>query len=565
MATFDHGYALLVGVGADLPFSIRDSQRVAALLKDPSRCGYLPENVRLLRGEEANRTGLLEGLAWLARCAREDPQATIVFYYSGHGLARPRSVLALHPCFDAAGKFLPEACATEGLGSEELCQGLAAIRSSKLVVLLDCCYAGAQVETFKDPGREPDFLDRLLAGAGRIVLASSAGHELSASDQRESFFTAALLEGLAGYGSYREDGYAKIYEIVDWVQREVRRRSRERQHPIFRGSDINENFPVAFYAGGDATARDLGLGSRVRRRQHLLESQAEKAAFAELDYAREDLLLLQNQIAAAGSPQNPPLALRRELARLERKAFEAEGKLGLLEQQAPFYLQLARWWTGCGTMTAAVSLIGYFFGTQSSLRGPLFNYNSRGSVSVLGMLITSLGLFLLLAITEVFLKKARGPWHVRLPAAFDFKTLAYEKGFGRAYQTAFLLLFFLLPLVYQRHCLVKIFAEDLWSTDRAVDLEIGGWKHWTRYFPLADSLFGDHYILGPIEILADGRKIRHGITYFPFWGTWFLTISYACWVAGFLRLLARLAAAERDDGYWPRSAARRASASESRV
>ena len=57
--TFSNGYALVIGVGADLPDTIDDAVGVASILTDPDRCGYPDEQVLLLTGRNATRTDIL--------------------------------------------------------------------------------------------------------------------------------------------------------------------------------------------------------------------------------------------------------------------------------------------------------------------------------------------------------------------------------------------------------------------------------------------------------------------------------------------------------------------------
>lgn len=540
MPAFDHGYALLVGVGADLPSTLRDAERMAGLLRDPSRCGYRAENVRVLRGPAATREELLAGLEWLAHCSREDPEATIIFYFSGHGLGGPEATLVLHPCFDADGRAQPGLFAEKGLPGELLCRQLDAIVSTKLIVLLDCCYATAQVETFKDPAREPDFLDRLRSGTGRVVLASSTDYERAATAGRESYFTAALLEGLAGYGSYREDGFAKLFDIVDWVMRSVRQRSRERQHPVFRGSEVNENFAVAYYAGGETRARDLGLASRVPRRAYRLETETEQAVFAQLDTAREDSLMVENEIAARGGIDKAPPALAERRRDAERRIFEAEAKLGLLEQQAPFYQHLSSWW---GRVGAASFLASVFclLGSQKAFdhlvgtRPPTF--------AVLGLVLSGAGLSALFWLVATFQRQAtRGDWFYRLPVAFGYRSIFYDRNFARRFQAASLLAFIAVPLYSQGHFLKKVGEETVFqayeinphaaTADR--DLELRGFAHLTRAFGFTDAFFTGSYYLGSY---SKGQ----GITFFPFWEPWILVVLFFLWLALFGRCLLRLA------------------------
>ncbi len=53
--SFPHGYGVVVGVGADLPVTIKDATAISDALVDPSRCSYETDHVRLLTGESARR------------------------------------------------------------------------------------------------------------------------------------------------------------------------------------------------------------------------------------------------------------------------------------------------------------------------------------------------------------------------------------------------------------------------------------------------------------------------------------------------------------------------------
>jgi hypothetical protein len=63
--TFNRGYALLIGVGGDLPTTVQDASALHAFLVDPQRCGYPRDQVRLLTEDQARREDILGGLDWL--------------------------------------------------------------------------------------------------------------------------------------------------------------------------------------------------------------------------------------------------------------------------------------------------------------------------------------------------------------------------------------------------------------------------------------------------------------------------------------------------------------------
>src|SRR6478609_1194182 len=53
-ALFHRGHALLIGVGGDLPCTIRDVEGLRDILVNPERCAYPPDQVRLLTEENAS-------------------------------------------------------------------------------------------------------------------------------------------------------------------------------------------------------------------------------------------------------------------------------------------------------------------------------------------------------------------------------------------------------------------------------------------------------------------------------------------------------------------------------
>ncbi len=89
--TFDHGYALLVGVGDianypkwSLPVTVKDMAALSNLLVDPALCAY-PESedhVRLLHDQKANSPEILNALAWLGTCAQHNPVRPPLWFFT---------------------------------------------------------------------------------------------------------------------------------------------------------------------------------------------------------------------------------------------------------------------------------------------------------------------------------------------------------------------------------------------------------------------------------------------------------------------------------------------------
>ncbi|MBI3959683.1 MAG: caspase family protein [Chloroflexi bacterium] len=258
MSTFNEGYALLVGVGADLANTIDDAVEMHKILTDEERCAYPKEQVQLLTGENAKRADVLAGLDKLAQTAR--PDSTVIVYFSGHGYQVNSSHGTFHYLMPYG--YDQSALAKTAISGEEFARKLQAIPAQKFLLLLDCCHAGGLDPTkavgdtlAKAPLPAAD-VAVLAQGKGRALIASSRAEELSYAGKPCSAFTLALLEALCGDGASQPDGKVRVADLAIYTGGKVPERTGKKQHPIlnFKGAD---NFVVAFYAGGETQAKGL--------------------------------------------------------------------------------------------------------------------------------------------------------------------------------------------------------------------------------------------------------------------------------------------------------------------
>lgn len=322
---FSQGHALVVGAGADLPMTVTDAKQVAAVLVDERRCAYPPAQVNLLTDAAANREAIRLGLK---RLADQGPDVTVVIYFSGHGIATPMHHLMPYG-YDL------RALATTAISGAEFSAALQAIRARKLLVVLDCCHAGGQAE-LQGVTKTPipvEGLATLASGSGRVILASSRRDELSWANT-SSFFTMALLEGLAGYGAAEQDGYARVLDIALWVGRRVPELSGDQQHPLIKVSNLEDNFAVAWYAGGAKTILPLANVAPTRPTTNAnvtpITDDAQRAAWRKmLNNYRQNLLLIEERMSEFVEFSGIPLQLVRNRRQVEEKIVELEQKLDI--------------------------------------------------------------------------------------------------------------------------------------------------------------------------------------------------------------------------------------------
>jgi Caspase domain/Effector-associated domain 1 len=248
---FRNAHALVIGVGGDLPVTVEDAKAVARILTDPDRCAIPANNVRVLTDMEATRSGIIDALQEVAHRAKPDDAVTI--YFSGHGGMLPTS---------PERRFL---IPRDGdlLYSKQFTDLLRKIPAHRLLVLLDCCYAGGLYmgPAAKDGGVKPvpvpfDLNElQLREGTGTVVLSSSRDNEVSLTGNPYSFFTQVIIDALCGAGSARQDGYVYVGDLAMHLAQWVPRFTNDTQHPKL-DLEAADNYPVAYYAAGGKARLD---------------------------------------------------------------------------------------------------------------------------------------------------------------------------------------------------------------------------------------------------------------------------------------------------------------------
>ena len=246
--TFRDAYAVVIGVGGDLPVTAADAKAIAKILCDPTRCAIPDENVRVLTEWEATRAGIIDALQALAAEAGSNDVVTL--YFSGHGNMLPAA---------PERRFLVP---RDGnwLDGEQFTGLLEDIPAQRLLVLLDCCYAGgvhrergAKAPEAKSVPVPFDVQQLRRQGAGTVVLSSSRADELSWTGTHYSIFTQVVIDALCGVGAAHRDGYVRVTDLAMHVAQWVPAMTDDKQHPQLH-LKAADNYPVAYYAAGSKTA-----------------------------------------------------------------------------------------------------------------------------------------------------------------------------------------------------------------------------------------------------------------------------------------------------------------------
>lgn len=327
---FSNGYAVVVGAGADLPITVNDAQGIADLLRAPDRCAYPTDHVQLLTDQVARRDAVLAALDRLAVQVANDSEATAVVYFSGHGLETPAYHLM------PFGYNLNNLSATS-ISGIEFTEKLRAIQAKKLLVLLDCCHAGGIGDAKGEPlAKSPiplGLFDALKMGSGRVIMASSHRDEKSMWYRNDPYsaFTCVLLQALAGYGAFEPDGYARVLDVALWLGRKVPERTGDEQHPIIKVSNLEDNFALAYYAGGARIPKSLEWDKPIPAITSGLDRAQIDSWQRMLSNYRENMILIEERMSEYVEFNNISLDLIRNKRKTEARIADLERKLGLQE------------------------------------------------------------------------------------------------------------------------------------------------------------------------------------------------------------------------------------------
>lgn len=159
--------------------------------------------------------------------ADRHPDDLLLLHFSGHGVKDDSGELY----FATPSTKLNRLGAT-AVSAEFVNRRMSRSRCRRIVLLLDCCYAGAFARGALPRAGGDIHVEEQFGGRGRVVITASNaleyafdGAELADTQETTSpsVFTSALVEGLeTGEADRDQDGYVGIHELYDYVYDRVR-------------------------------------------------------------------------------------------------------------------------------------------------------------------------------------------------------------------------------------------------------------------------------------------------------------------------------------------------------
>jgi len=201
---------------APVPFALNDGRILAKYCQ--RTLGIPAVNIKV--HENATYNDMRLAIAWLKNvCEKYEGEASVIFYYAGHGIPDPSDKSAYLLPVDGDGRYV-----ATGYKLDNLYERLGKMPAKSITVLLDACFSGA--------GREGKMLasERGVALKSKsgvpqgnmVVFSAAQGDETALPNEEEGhgMFTFYVLKKLQ-----ETEGNVTLQDLSQYVIREVGRRS----------------------------------------------------------------------------------------------------------------------------------------------------------------------------------------------------------------------------------------------------------------------------------------------------------------------------------------------------
>lgn len=220
MEPADQAYALIVGIrdyqSINGPrFADNDARQMQRLLTRMGGFRSDTAHVKMLLNREATLGNILNKLDWLERKARLNPDAKIVFYFSGHGsplLAEDRTTIR-------DGLLIPSEADLDSLSPRtaislaELDKRFSGISNERILLVIDACFSGSGKSASGMKLIKPRVNKKMLSGGKQFITASAADRPAEEyAPGRQGAFSYFFMQGLMGAADSDGDGWVDSVE-----------------------------------------------------------------------------------------------------------------------------------------------------------------------------------------------------------------------------------------------------------------------------------------------------------------------------------------------------------------
>jgi WD40 repeat protein len=239
--------------GLSLTYPKADADGLVSFYKSTGSRLFREVDITELSDEAATEANIMQALSALRR--RSLPEDVVIVFFAGHGASvnKPGETADMHQWY-----FIPYDLTTpesepelsaHGVSKARLLEEVKAFPSQKMVLLVDACYAGSLISTFR--GFEDRMALELLGrSTGVYIIAASARdqHASEVADLGHGVFTYALLKGLQGDAVLRTaERRVTVLGLISYIRDQLleigKKYSLEIQDPVTYSN--GNDFPIA--------------------------------------------------------------------------------------------------------------------------------------------------------------------------------------------------------------------------------------------------------------------------------------------------------------------------------
>jgi uncharacterized caspase-like protein/tetratricopeptide (TPR) repeat protein len=270
----------------NLHYAEADARELYNFLRSPEGGGFRDKgeggHLTLLTDEDATKASVDRALTELKQTK---PNDYFVIFVAAHGMVIPQ----LDPATKTTTEVPYFAFHDTDLGNvndtairmDAFQNLIKEIPARKGVVLADTCHsAGVQVAgraTSSNMRANATFIDKMKDSAEGVGFIWSASQTETAGEPKSlghGYFTATLLEGLAGNADRDNDGKVTFKELADFVLEEVPKLTGNKQHPYYSISNKRaQEMPLAVVPYADAESDATQFGTLVIRTPDIKDVQ----------------------------------------------------------------------------------------------------------------------------------------------------------------------------------------------------------------------------------------------------------------------------------------------------
>ncbi|WP_027177508.1 caspase family protein [Maridesulfovibrio bastinii] len=222
----DKAYAVLIGIRKYQTingprFADNDARQVQRLLTRMGGFKNDSAHIKLLINRDATLGNILNNIAWLERKARLNPDAKIVFYFSGHG----SPVLGEDKTTIRDGLLIPYEANLDGLSDRtaismaELDSRFSKIKNNQMITIIDACFSGSGKSASGMKLIKPRVKKNLVSKSKQFITASAADRPAEEyAPGRQGAFSYFFLKALMGQGDLNNDGWVDSVEAFNYAK-----------------------------------------------------------------------------------------------------------------------------------------------------------------------------------------------------------------------------------------------------------------------------------------------------------------------------------------------------------